>query len=160
MTTERDVERVLERWLVDGVDEMPSRVFLSIVDRVERQPQQRAWRVSWRDSTMNAYLKPILAIAAVLVLAIGGIAFISRSSRVGVGSGPTSSPSPTPIPPPLPGGLINAGDYVMRALQGDPMAFTITAPEGWTGFGGFFSAVPTRRVLPAGSESPSITTRR
>ena len=116
MTTERDVERVLERWLVDGVDEMPSRVFLSIVDRVDRQPQQRAWRVSWRDSTMNAYLKPILAIAAVLVLTIGGIAFVSRPSRVGV-AGPTSSPSPTRFTPPLPGGLINAGDYVMRALQ-------------------------------------------
>ena len=121
MTTERDVERVLERWLVDGVDEMPSRVFLSIVDRVERQPQQRAWRVSWRDSTMNAYLKPILAIAAVVILAVGGVAFIARPSGLGVGvaepsAKPTTSPSPTPLPPTLPDGRLEERDYVVRAL--------------------------------------------
>ena len=153
MTTERDVERVLERWLVDGIDEMPDRVFTSIVDRVERQPQQRAWRVTWRDSTVNAYLKPILAIAAVLVLAVGGIAFIARPSGSSVGVAvPTllPSPSPTPSPPPLPDGSLDAGDYVLRALEGDPMAFTITAPAGWIGFGGFFLAGPNTSSAPNG----------
>ena len=155
MTTERDVERVLERWLVDGIDEMPSRVFISIVDRVERQPQQRAWRVTWRDSTMNAYLKPILAIAAVVVLAVGGIAVVTRPSGLGVGvaapsASPTISPSPTPLPPTLPDGRLEERDYVVRALADDPMAFTITAPAGWTGFGGFFLAGPSTSSAPNG----------
>ena len=120
MTTERDVERVLERWLVDGVDEMPSRVFLSIVDRVERQPQQRAWRVSWRDSTMNAYLKPILAIAAVLVLAVGGDRLHRPAVRIGCRRRRTDRVAHhSPIAyacRPLPDGRLDDGDYVMRAL--------------------------------------------
>ena len=92
---------------------MPDRVFPSIVDRVERQPQQRAWRVSWRDSTVNAYLKPILAIAAVLVLAVGGIAVIARPSGSDIGvavpsAPPTLSPTPSPPPPPSAPPLLEA----------------------------------------------------
>jgi hypothetical protein len=167
MTGERDMERMLERWLVDGIDEMPDRVYLSVVDRVERQPQQRAWRVSWRDSTVNAYLKPILAIAAVLVLAVGGIAVFARPSGSSIGvavPSPSQTPSPSPAPslPLLPEGRLNAGDYIMRTVVGDSMDFAITAPEGWTGFGGFFLGGPNRSDAPAGigisvNHDPQVT---
>lgn len=97
MTADRDIERVLEHWLVDGVDRMPDRVYLSILDRVERQPQQRAWRVSWRDPHVNAYLKPLAAIAAVVVIAVIGYNLLPGGST-GAG-GPAASPS---APPPSP----------------------------------------------------------
>ena len=147
MTGERDMERILERWLVDGIDEMPDRVYLSVVDRVERQPQQRAWRVSWRDSTVNAYLKPILAIAAVIVLTVGGIAVIARPSGSDVGvavptASPTPSPQATPSPPALPAGRLEPRQYVARTLPDDSMAFVVTAPEGWSGFGGWAMSGP------------------
>ena len=38
----------------------------------------------------------------------------------------------------------------MRALGRDPMAFTITAPAGWTGFGGFFLGGPNTSSAPDG----------
>ena len=78
---------------------------------------------------------------------------------------PTASPSPvpTPSPPPLPDGLLHAGDYVMRALPADPMGFTIAAPEGWTGFGGFFIGGPQLSDAPSGigisvNHDPQVTT--
>ena len=168
MTGERDMERILERWLVDGIDEMPDRVYLSVVDRVERQPQRRAWRVSWRDSTVNAYLKPILAIAAVIVLTVGGIAVIARPPWSGVeiavpSASPTPSPSPTPSTPPLSDGILRAGDYVARALPGDQMGFTVTVPDSWAGHGGWALYGPTSYSPPDGigiafMHDPQVTT--
>ncbi len=38
----------------------------------------------------------------------------------------------------------------MRNVCGDPMAFTITAPEGWIGFGGFFIGGPNSSGAPNG----------
>lgn len=93
MTTERNVEPMLRRWLVDGIDEMPERVYLSILDRVERQPQRRAWRVSWRNSDVNSYLKPLLAVAAILVVAVAGFAVL-RPSGAGVGGPAATETSP------------------------------------------------------------------
>ena len=100
MTPQRDIERVLERWLDDGINEMPDLVYLSILDRVERQPQQRAWRVSWRDSHVSTYIKPLAAIAAVVLIAVAGIAILGRPSGSGVGgaASPAVSPAPSPSP--------------------------------------------------------------
>ena len=44
MTHDRDIERVLERWLADGPTEMPTASSTSIVDRVE--PPAPAARVA------------------------------------------------------------------------------------------------------------------
>jgi hypothetical protein len=143
MTTEREVERIVERWLVDGVDKMPDRVYLSILDRVERQPQQHAWRVSWRESNVNAYLKPILAVAAVLLVAVVGLNVLPIAPSSIGGPAPTATPSPTPTPTPSPPALsdgpLEAGDYAARITDaaGDQMTFVITAPAGWSGVGGW-----------------------
>lgn len=144
MTPARDIERVLEHWLDDGIDQMPDRVYLAILDRVERQPQRRAWRVSWRDSRMNTYLKPLLAVAAVIVIAVAGIAVIGRPSDSNVGGTSTPSPSPSPsvTPPESSGivfpawftekgnglGILAAGGQTSRRF-GPDISFTV--PEGW-----------------------------
>jgi len=93
MTTERNVEPMLRRWLVDGVDQMPERVYLSILDRVERQPQRRTWPVSWRAFHVNSYLKPLLAVAAIVVVAVAGFAIL-RPSGAGVGGPAATETSP------------------------------------------------------------------
>ena len=145
MTTEREVERVLERWLVDGIDAMPDRVYLSILDRVERQPQQRAWRVSRRDSNVNAYLKPLLVVAAALVIIVGGLAIVARPSgssvagTVSSSSPPSPSPSLVPSPTPTPawddgaqcgehgcGGPQGEGDHTSVSL-GPTLTYTLTS---------------------------------
>jgi hypothetical protein len=164
MNTEHNVERVLQRWLVDGIDEMPDRVYLSILDRVERQPQQRAWRVPWRND-MNPIIKLGAATAAVILIAVVGYNLLpASSSQVGNPSPETTaSPSPTGSPLALTGGPLEARDYVGRAFTGDPMAFTITAPEGWSGFGDFFMSGPKGAQAPAGvaisfNHDPEIVT--
>jgi hypothetical protein len=179
MTPQRDIERVLERWLDDGINEMPDLVYLSILDRVERQPQQRAWRVSWRDSHVRTYTKPLVATAAVLVIAVAGIAFLGRPSDAGVGAvaSPTASPAPSPssaasaLPSAAPSasagfpqwytseasggaGILPAGSQTTKSFV---PGFTFTVPEGWVnsadeaGFFGLFPDTPANQAEFAGS---------
>jgi hypothetical protein len=175
MTHERDVERVLERWLADGVDQMPDRVYQSILDRVERQPQQRAWRVSWRDSHVNRYIKPLIAIAAVVLVAVAGITVVGRPSGSNVG-GSAASPSPSPAPSIAPsaaatppwddqpqcgdigcGGPLTAGTYTSTGLQ-PPVTYTLTTP--WVNvrdkryFFVLYPDTPANRTLAAGGSIP------
>jgi hypothetical protein len=123
-----------------------------VTDRIERQPQRPAWRLDWRHPRMNTTLKLATAVAAVVLVAVIGYQLLP-ASRPGVGGpGPvaTPTPSPTSTPPALPEGRLEARDYVARALPGDPMTFTITAPAGWTGFGGFFIGGPDLSDAPGG----------
>jgi hypothetical protein len=178
MTTERNVEPMLRRWLVDGVDEMPERVYLSILDRVERQPQQRAWRVSWRDSTVNTYLKPLLAIAAIVVVAVAGFAIL-RPSNATVGGPATAAPSPSQAvaasPSPTPpwdnaasgpcgdqgcAGPLTPGAHASEWFR-PSVSYTITEP--WVNlrdFAGFFQLYPdttaNRTLAAAGEYAPYI----
>ena len=163
---------MLEAWLDAGTDEMPDRVYLSILDRIERQPQQRAWRLSWRDSRVNTYLKPILALAAVVVIAVAGIAIVGRPSGSGVGGAaspavspaasaspsPAASASPSSAPSVYPAwytgessgaGILQAGNQATRAFE---PSFTFTVPEGWvnsgdeSGFYGLFPDTPANQT--------------
>jgi hypothetical protein len=118
MTPERNVEPILRRWLVDGVDEMPERVYLSIIDRVVREPQRRTWRVLWKDSHVSTYFKPLLAVTAIVAVAVAGFAFLRPSSpAVGPSSPfetPSLSPSFTSSPRPAPSsvGVVGACDLM------------------------------------------------
>ena len=158
MTPQRDIERVLERWLDDGINEMPDLVYLSILDRVERQPQQRAWRVSWRDSHVSTYIKPLVAVAAVVVVAVASIAILGRPSGSGVGGAPSPAVSPAPSPSAAPpasavfppwyagesngAGILPAGSQTTKSFV---PRFTFTVPEGWVNGGdepGFYGLFP------------------
>jgi len=91
MTHRSDVERLLDHWLLDGPSEAPERVIETVAGRIGRQRQQPAWRVSWRDSHVNASLKPLAAMAAVIVLAVVGIAVVARPSASNIGGRAASS---------------------------------------------------------------------
>ena len=138
MTHEREIERVLDLWFADGPTEAPDRVFDVVIDRIERQSQRPAWRLSRRVVPVSAYLKPVAAIAAVVILAIVGFNFLPLD-RGGVGGPPpTASPSPSPSPsaaPPAPASLakelwdeLDPGTYIHD--QSDP-AVTLDVPPGW-----------------------------
>jgi hypothetical protein len=165
MTADRDIERLLDAWFADGPLQVSDHVFDEAVGRVHRQRQRPAWRLLWKEPRMSSSFKAALAVAAVIVVFVAGFAVLGGPGGVigGVAS-PTASPTPvpTPSPPPLPDGLLHAGDYVMRALPADPMGFTITAPEGWTGFGGFFIGGPRLSDAPSGigisvNHDPQVT---
>jgi hypothetical protein len=153
MTTERQIERLLDEWFADGPMEVHDRVIDEVADRIGRQPQQPAWRVSWRESHVNTYVKPLIAIAAVVVVAVAGIAIVGRPSDSGVGApasvapaspspapsvsaAPSASPSPTaafpawftPSEPPTGAGILPAGTSTTRSYK---PGTSFTVPEGW-----------------------------
>jgi hypothetical protein len=143
-----DVEPVLRAYLADTGDRAPDRVLDDVAARIARQPR-RTWRLRGRPF-MNTYAKLAAAVAAVLIVGVVGWRLLPGNG--GFGGQPTPAPTPTAAPtaPPLPDGGIHAGDYVMRTTPGDSMAFVITAPEGWQGFGGFFLGGPNAAGAPDG----------
>jgi hypothetical protein len=101
MTQPHDIERVLERWFVDGVDEMPDRTYLAVLDRVDRQSQRPAWRLRpWRSTPMPVIVR-IALVAALLAIVAGGGAILIGSRLQSVPQTPalpTEGPGTTPLP--------------------------------------------------------------
>jgi hypothetical protein len=148
MTPDRDIERILDQWIGDGPTLASDRVIDVVVDRIERQGQRPGWRPrSWREAPMSTYVKPLAAIAAVIVIALSGYVLLGGpAGQVGTG-GPTPRPTPTasPTPPPTPTpsfdvqgqcgfplstcrGSLSAGTYASRAFQ---PVLTYSVPSGW-----------------------------
>jgi hypothetical protein len=151
MTTDQDLDQALDRWFDQRQVRANGRVIDVVTGRIERQRQLPAWRVSWRDTPVNAWIKPLAAVAAVIALVVAGYALLGGNGRIANPAPPTPPPSPTASAPPLPNGLVDPGrDYVMRGIASDPMAFTITAPAGWSGYGAFFMSGPNSSGAPNG----------
>ena len=142
MTSQRDIERILDNWLRDGPDAVADRVIDAVADRIERQSQRPAWQVHWRDSHVTTNLRPLAAIAAVIVVAVAGLAVIvGLTSRGGV-----AAPSPSASPSASAGatssaaafacygettgcaGPLTAGTHVSANFL---LALTFTTPDGW-----------------------------
>ena len=143
-----DVELVLRDYFADDGFIAPDHVLDAVEERIMRQPQQRAWRVLRRDAHVNSYLKPLLAVAAVVVIAVAGIALLGQPSGSGVGGAASPAPSPSPAPSASPStapsatavfppwftaasdgaGILPPGSQTTRAfLPGS----SFTLPEGW-----------------------------
>lgn len=111
MTTDRDMDRLLGRWLEAGPDAAPDRMLNVLADRIDRQPQRAAWRLDRRLLLMNPYVKIGAAIAAVIVIGIVGFGLFWGGDNSIVGppaAGPTPNPTvapssappaPTPVTP-------------------------------------------------------------
>ena len=110
MTSERDIERILDHWFTERPTQVADRVLDEAADRIARQPQQPAWRVSWRDSHVNTYVKPLLAVAAIVVVAVAGFAVLRPSSDGFGGPSATESPPLTPSPSVSPAAVIECED--------------------------------------------------
>jgi hypothetical protein len=179
MTSERDIERLLDRWFTERSTDVADRVLDEVADRIGRQPQQRAWRVLRRDTHVNSYLKPLIAVAAVIVIAVAGIAYFAQPSEPGAGGAvpPTPSPSPTAsaspsavpsaaavLPPwftPESGsngaGILPAGSHTTQSFA---PGSTFRLPEGWVNdidtneFFGLFPDTPANEAAFARSGHP------
>ena len=163
MNRSPDVELVLRDYFADDGSIAPDYVLDVVEERIMRQPQKRAWRVVRRDAHVNSYLKPLLAVAAVVVIAFAGIALLGQPSDSGVGDATSPAPSPSPIastspstapsagamlPPWYPNpdssgaGILAAGSHTTKSFN---PAFSFSVPEGWVNDNddvGFYSLFP------------------
>jgi N-acetylneuraminic acid mutarotase len=90
MTDQRELDRVLDAFFLEGTDEVADRVIDSALDQIDHTQQRRALRMPRRFSTMNMLTR--LAAAAVIgVLAVGGTLYLVQRGQPAVGG-----PSPTP----------------------------------------------------------------
>ena len=67
MDPQRDIERVLNAWFVDGSSQMPDRFFDAVLDEVGRMPQRRRPWSNLRVRPMSLQVR-LAAPAAVIIL--------------------------------------------------------------------------------------------
>ncbi len=150
MNERSEIERALNIWFDDGPTRMPDRVVTVVADRIGSTRQRRRWRLQRRLLDMNLFVESRSGRGRRgpdrrrgLQPAARHVArrwWTARPITVGLGHAIAFGACRM--------GRLDAGDYVMRALPTDAMAFVITAPEGWAGFGEFFMSGPS------GSGSP------
>jgi WD40 repeat protein len=96
MTDQRELDRVLDAFFVEGTDELADRVIDAALDQIDHTKQRRAVRMPRRFSTMNMPTR-VAAAAAIGVLAVGGALYLIGPSRPAVGTpGATASSSSSP----------------------------------------------------------------
>ena len=138
MTRQLDLEQLLDLWLEDGPTDAADAVFDAAVARVYRQRQRPSWRSSWRDPLVTTNFKLLIAAVAVIVVAIGGFALLSRPPTGPGNASPSPSASPTPSVAPSPTPLVytwpialTPGAYTTRLIWDIPFELGFTVPEGW-----------------------------
>jgi len=136
MTSRSDIERVLDRYLAEGAEQVPDRVIDAALDQVDQIPQRRALRVPWRFNGMPTALKSALAGAAVIaVIVIGGV-FMTRDPATDVGGPPiaTASPAASAVPstspsPSRPPALTDTSNWV--TFTSSRYGYQIGHPPSW-----------------------------
>ena len=134
MSTDREVTRIVQSWLEEGVNALPDRVLDNVLDQVPATPQRRHSLPAWRLPRMTAPIRIAIAAVAVVVVALIAINFAPKATSVG---GPPATASPTaPAPTPSPialyvgeGGTqasLKPGIYV--APDTFLLPFTVTLP--------------------------------
>jgi hypothetical protein len=136
MNGQRDIDRVLDAWFVDGPSAMPDRLFDAVLDQVERTPQQPLARLRLRLNDMTPGIRMMSAAAAALTVAVIGFALVSNKPPPDVGASPSPTAS-TPIPSP------SLLAFERTSRQFDPFvgpgetqspragALTFSTPAGW-----------------------------
>jgi hypothetical protein len=127
----------LERQIADFYEsEAPSRapdwVLRSTLETIDDTRQRRVvFRAPRRFPEMNSFAK--LAIAAVIVIAVGAVGWrmLGPNSPSGVGGQPTANPSPTPSPSPSPSPDPSAPPPLGGTFTSSVHGITLSYPTGW-----------------------------
>lgn len=133
MNRYRDFDELATEWLNDGPDWTPPHVIDAVLLAVRTTPQERDLRIPWRTLSMR---KPLYVAAAIVVLAVVGIAALSAfAPRFDVGSGPT--PSPTFQPTQAPSPTATPGDSPIDTTSwttytSSEYGFTVGHPADWS----------------------------
>jgi hypothetical protein len=144
MSTDQDTARIVRSWLQVDEHESADGVLEAVFALLDATPQRRSWWPARRIGDMNSFLKVGIAAAAIVVVAIAGVAIFNRDSRPGVVATPTpsaSTESQTPEPTPdahayLPSGSVEVGRHGF-SLDEVRFSFEIPTP-GWISSAGAF----------------------
>ena len=139
--TDRDVTRVVQSWLEEGVTALPDRVLDTVLDQLPTTPQRRSRWAARRRPNMNNSLRIGLAAAAVVVIAFIGYQLVSGSNVGGPGPAETPTPLPTgtaaPSPAPAadfpPAGALAIGRHAL-IRGGVPFSFELPTAD-WSSSG-------------------------
>ena len=153
MSIERDTARTVRSWLQVDEHESADRVLDNVFALLDTTPQRRSLWPARRIADMNSMLKVGIAAAAIVVVAVAGVAIFNRESPPGV-IVTTPSPSPsleTAIPSPSQSGqpepTLRTGDFVpagpvavgRHVVSQDGVRFSFDIPtRGWTSSAGAF----------------------
>ena len=133
MNSDRDFERTAAEWLDAGSDATPPRVIDAVLLAVRTTPQERDFGIPWR----TLFMKRALYAAAIVVVAIAGVAAALYAFGRGpnVGSGPTPSPSTQESQAPSAPASPNSSPIDITSwttYQSDRYGFSIGHPSDWT----------------------------
>jgi hypothetical protein len=129
MSTDREFERVAEDWLDAGTDSTPPEVIDAVLLAVRNTPQERGFRVPWRNQSMKNLLYAAGVIAVVVIA--GAATLYALGPRGQFGLGPTPSPTTVQTPtasPTTPGRLDTSGWTTYTSPQ---YGWTVAYPPDW-----------------------------
>jgi hypothetical protein len=149
MTSDRELERLLDAWFTEGPEQVADRVVDGAAVRIARLPQRAAWRLRpWRFPAMSNPIRMLALTGAILVALLAGALFVVGA--VGRPATPTPSPaavataSPTPASTSTPAASVadwwrigDCGLCLGRLTPGNQHsaflrpALTYTVPAGW-----------------------------
>jgi Galactose oxidase, central domain/Kelch motif len=110
MTNQRELDRLLGAYFVEGTDELADRVVDAALDQIDHTPQRRAWRIPWSFPTMNLSTR-LAAVAVIGVIAIGGaLILVQRNEPSVAGPLPTTTREPTATQTARPGPTITPAE--------------------------------------------------
>jgi hypothetical protein len=134
MTANDSLERqVADYYATEAPQRAPDWVLRTALETIDNTQQRRVFiRAPWRFPNMNTFAK--VAIAAVIVIAVGavGLSFLRPASPSGVGVQPTASPSPSPsTPSPTPSASPVVPPALTETFTSTRHGFSISYPTGW-----------------------------
>lgn len=156
MNRQRDIDRVLDAWFVDGASGIPDRLFDAVLEEVGRMPQRRRPWSNLRVQPMS--LQARVAAAAAVIVLIGGAGLAALNMRpADINVGGTASPSAAPTLPPVSADSRLPADLEFTFLG--PLRANPPAPQGEDRSLIGFAEMEFRlndRLLPSTATMPSV----
>ena len=131
MTANDSLERrIADHYAAEAPQRAPDWLLASTLQTIDDTRQRRVLiRVPWRSPNMNTFTK--VAIAAVVVIAVGavGLSLLRPSTSSGVGGQPGASPSASAFA--SPSGSSVSPPALTGTYTSDRYGFSISYPAGW-----------------------------
>lgn len=130
MTTQREVERVLDSFFAPNGDEVADWVIDAALSEVEHTPQRRVIDVPWRPRQMNPFARLAVAAAAIVIVA-GGALYLFTPGNQGVGGPPAASPSPSVPSPSSAPSPSPAPSASWQTVSSERFGYSVQIPGTW-----------------------------